>query len=235
MADEQMDEDMAYGDRTRRLIEDVFDRGASRAVVLMRHSAREYAPDRHDLLNPLTEEGRGWARDLGTALPKSLTLRAYASPPHRCMETAELILAGHEQAGGKVTRHRPLEALGVFYALDQMKMWQAMRGAGGLVPFVSSWLEGRVPTDAIMRAEVASRILIDVLAAKLAAPVATAQLDVCVSHDMTLYLMRTLLLGEPLEGPPVAYLDGIVLFEEAGDLKLKGLTGAEVTLPRDGD
>jgi hypothetical protein len=151
------------------------------------------------------------------------------------METAELILAGHEQAGGEVTRHRPLEALGVFYALDQMKMWQAMRGAGGLVPFVSSWLEGRVPADAIMHAEVASRILIDVLAAKLDTPVASAQLDVCVSHDMTLYLMRTLLLGEPLEGPPVAYLDGIVLFEEAGDLKLKGLTGAEVTLPRDGD
>ncbi|MGD8415539.1 MAG: histidine phosphatase family protein [Pseudomonadales bacterium] len=235
MADEQMDEHVPYGDKTLRLIEGVLDRGASRAVVLMRHSAREYAPDRHDLLNPLTEEGRGWAHDLGAALPKALTLRAYASPPHRCMETAELILAGHEQAGGEVTRHRPLEALGVFYALDQMKMWQAMRGAGGLVPFVSSWLEGRVPADAIMHAEVASRILIDVLAAKLDTPVASAQLDVCVSHDMTLYLMRTLLLGEPLEGPPVAYLDGIVLFEEAGDLKLKGLTGAEVTLPRDGD
>ena len=43
------------------------------------------------------------------------------------METAELVLAGHESGGGNVTRHRPLEALGVFYALDQMKMWQGMR------------------------------------------------------------------------------------------------------------
>jgi len=211
------------------MLEAVFGRGVRRAVVLMRHSAREYAPDRHDLLNPLTEEGRRWARELGGALPKHLTVRAYASPPHRCMETAELVLAGHEAGGGAVTRHRPLEALGVFYALDQMKMWQGMR-AEGMIPYLGGWFEGRVPRDALMPADLASRLLLRVLAEKLRSAVAEDQLDVCVSHDMTLYLMRGMLLGEPPASTEVAYLDGLVLFEENGALRLRGLSGAEMTV-----
>ncbi len=224
----------AFGAATLAMLEAVYGRGVRRAVVLMRHSAREYAPDRHDLLNPLTEEGRRWARQLGEALPKHLTVRAYASPPHRCMETAELVLAGHESGGGNVTRHRPLEALGVFYALDQMKMWQGMRSAG-MIPYLGSWFAGEVPRDALMPAAVASRLLLRVLTEKLRSPVAEHQLDVCVSHDMTLYLMRSMLLGVPLTEADVAYLDGLVLFEEAGALKLRGLSGVEMTVAEGDD
>lgn len=223
-----------YGAATVALLEEVYGRGVNRAVVLMRHSAREYAPDTHDLLNPLTGEGRVWARALGEALPKHLTVRAYASPPHRCMETAELVLAGHESRGGAVTRHRPLEALGVFYALDQMKMWQGMRAAG-MVPYLQSWFEGRVPADALMPAAVASRLLLRVLGEKLRSPVAEHQLDVCVSHDMTLYLMRGMLLGVPPAAADVAYLDGLVLFEAQGALRLRGLSGLEVTVTEGDD
>jgi len=200
-----------------------------RAVVLVRHSAREYAPARHDLLTPLTEEGRLWARRLGEELPKHLTGRAYASPPHRCMETAELVLAGHEARGGAVTRHRPLEALGVFYALDQLKLWQGMRSVG-MIPYLTGWFEGRVQPDALMPAHVASRLLLSVLAEKLRSPVAEDQLDVCVSHDMTLHLMRSALLGVPPFACDVAYLDGLALFETEGELRLRGLNGDEVTV-----
>lgn len=86
-----------------------------------------------------------------------------------------------------------------------------------------------------MPADVASRLLLRVLAEKLRSPVAERQLDVCVSHDMTLYLMRSALLGVPLSEPDVAYLDGVVLFEEGGALKLRGLCGSEVTLSGEGD
>jgi len=223
----------SYGTETAALLESVFARGVKRAVVLMRHSAREYAPDRHDLLNPLTEEGRLGARRFGEALPKHVTVRAYASPPDRCMETAALVLAGHEAGGGAITRHRPLEALGVFYALDQIKMWQGMRAAG-MIPYLDSWFEGRVPADALMPAQVASRLLLTVLTEKLRSPVAEHHLDVCISHDMTLYLMRTMLLHVPPGAGDVAYLDGMVLFEEDGALKLRGLAGVEMTVP-DGD
>ena len=210
-----------YGGRTATLVNELYEEGVDRALLLLRHSAREYVDGRHDLDNPLTDAGRHYAERLGAALPKGATVRAYASPPHRCMETAERMLAGHEAGGGAVTRHRPQEALGVFYALDQMKLWQAMREAGGLVPYVEGWIAGTIGPDIMIPAETAARLLLAVLAEKLQNPVADRHLDVCVSHDMTLYLMRTVLLGVPLAAQPVAYLDGLVLFPRAGKLILR--------------
>ena len=81
-----------YGDATRELVRSVFEEGASHAALLMRHSAREFAPGRHDLENPLTDEGRELARQLGVGLPKNVLLRGYASPAERCLETAERML-----------------------------------------------------------------------------------------------------------------------------------------------
>lgn len=215
-----------YGDATVLLLDRVLERGVTHAVALMRHSAREFVPGRHDLLNPLTEEGRQLARGLGERLPKHLTLRAYASPPERCMETAALILEGHRGAGGAVTRHRPLEALGVFYALDQMKMWKSMDSSGGLVPFLQSWVRGEVSADAMMPPDLAARMLLRVLADKIRAPVAERQLDLCISHDMTLYLLRDRLLGEGFDGPEVRFLDALVLYEEGGELWMTSHHGA---------
>jgi broad specificity phosphatase PhoE len=154
---------------------------------------------------------------LGARLPKQATLRGYASPPVRCMDTAELVLAGHREGGGTATRHRPVEGFGVFYALDQMKMWKSMAAAGGLVPFVQRWARGDVPADAMMPADVAARLILQLMHARLGDPVASHQLDVCVSHDMTLYLLREVLLDEPADGPEVRFLDSLVLYESAGD------------------
>ena len=202
------------------MVERVRGRGVAHSVVLMRHSAREFAPGRHDLENPLTDEGRLLARSLGARLPKSLTLRAYASPPARCMETAALVLEGHREDGGVVTRHRPMEGLGVFYALDQMKMWKGMDAAGGLVPYLDAWVRGDVPADAMMPARLAADLVLGVMAEKLRQPVADHQLDLCVTHDMTLYLLREVLLGEPAAGPPVSFLDALVLYRDSCGLWL---------------
>jgi broad specificity phosphatase PhoE len=215
-----------YGDATARLLNDVLAERASHAVALIRHSAREFAPGRHDLENPLTPEGRDLARRLGERLPKHVTLRGYASPPARCMDTAELVLAAHREAGGAATRHRPVEGLGVFYALDQMKMWKNMSAAGGLVPFVQSWVRGAAPADAMIPADVAARLVLRIMHAKLAEPVSQPQLDLCVSHDMTLYLLREVLLDEPADGPEVRFLDALVLYEADGDLWLTSHHGA---------
>lgn len=192
----------------------------------MRHSAREFAPDRHDLENPLTAEGRALALDLGARLPRSSTLRAYASPPERCMETAALVLEGHRRKGGAVTRHRPLEALGVFYALDQMKMWKLMSEAGGLVPFLDAWIRDDIPGDVMIPARLAAELIQRVLTDKLRQPVADEQLDLCVSHDMTLYLVREMLLDEPAADAEVGFLDALMLYESAGALWLTSHHGS---------
>ena len=200
------------GDDSVELINGVFAEGADHVAVLLRHSAREFNRDIHDLLNPLTGAGRSLCERFGARLDKTLTLRGYASPAQRCLETAELIMSAHRAGGGSATRCRPVEGLGVFYVLDQMKMWQIMQKAGGMVGFLQAWIDGAVPDDAIMPPELAARLVLRVLTGKLAKPVAKPQLDICVSHDFTLHLVRNRLLGEPADGPEVEFLDALVAY-----------------------
>ncbi len=201
-----------YGDATLEQVEAMADDGCNHMVLLMRHSAREFNPDVHDLENPLTDEGRELSQRLGRKLPKAYTLRGYASPAERCVETAQLCLDGHAAEGGSVTRVRPVEGLGVFYVLDQMKMYRVMRDVGTLPQFVSAWSESTIPEDAMIPAQNAAQILMRVVTEKLNQPVAEKQIDVCVSHDLSLYLVRDRLLRESSEQGPVEFLDALVAF-----------------------
>ena len=244
-----------YGDAALAMIGDDLAAGVDHAAVLLRHSARTFEPGLHDLDNQLTDEGRALCRRFGRRLPRNLTLRAYSSPVQRCLDTAQLILQAHQAAGGSITRHRPVEALGAFYVLDQMKMWRGMETAGGVVSYLQSWMAGAVPADAMMPAHWAARLVLRGLSEKLtrpdlstargrspgtqadsgggldprsgktAAPVARPQLDLHVSHDMTLYLLRAVLLGEPADGPPVAFLDGLLAWRAQGTLWLQSHHG----------
>jgi len=229
----------ACGDATLELIEQAFARGATHVAVLMRHSAREFVPGRHDLLNPLTDEGRALARRMGERLPKAALVRAYSSPADRCMETAALLLAGHEGGGGRTTRHRAVEALGVFYVLDQMRMYKSMTEAAGQVRervdvevrgFLDRWFDGEIGSDVMMPAELAARLVANVVAAKLEQPVARPQLDLCVSHDMTLYLVRARLLGLRPAAAEVNFLDGLVFYSGPDGLTLAAADGSRVAL-----
>ena len=203
-----------FGVRTNALVERVRGTGVDSMTLLMRHSAREYAPGRHDLENPLTEAGRQFARDFGLRLAPELTLRAYASPVARCIDTADLIHAAQLERGGRGAGGcRPVEALGVFYVLDQMRMFKALSAnENGLPGFVQTWIRGQVPDDVLMAPRAAAATLTKLLARRLAGRDEGPALDLCVSHDITLYLMRDVLLAlDPTTGP-VRYLDGIALW-----------------------
>ena len=201
-----------YGDATLAQVEAMANEGCTHMVLLMRHSAREFNPDVHDLENPLTDEGRELSQRLGRQLPKAYTLRGYASPAGRCVETAQLCLDGHAAEGGSSTRVRPVEGLGVFYVLDQMKMYRVMRGMGSLQQFVSAWSDRAIPQDALIPAQEAARILMMVVSEKLSQSVAEKQIDVCVSPDLSLYLVRDRLLSESPDQGPVEFLDALLAF-----------------------
>jgi len=208
---------MQPGESTASLVNDVAATGAEHIVLLMRHSAREYEPGRHDLLNPLTDEGRDLARALGEQLPKSHLIRGYTSPAERCVETAALIMAAHKAGGGETSRNRIVEGLGVFYVLDQMKMFMGMQAAGGLVPFQRRWFAGEIAADILMPAKTAAGLLGRLIETKLAETPDAPQLDILVSHDFTLYLIKHLLLGQDADRyPDVIYLDGIAFFQRDG-------------------
>ena len=209
----------AYGDRTLAVLDSLETAGATRAALIMRHSAREYVAGRHDLANPLTDAGRAYARNFGERLGSAWALRAYSSPAGRCVETAELICQGQNASPG--ARVRPVEALGVFYALDQQRMFKAMSEIRMNLPnFVAAWQAGDLAEDIMMNAEQAAMTLLRLLWVRLRArPEGGGQalLDVHVSHDLTLYLLRAVAGAlAPSEDAPVRYLDGLVLFEADG-------------------
>ena len=216
-----------YGDATIETVRDVVASGVDHVALLTRHSAREFNRNVHDLVNPLTDEGRDLARRLGERLPKSHTLRGYASPPERCIETAQLALLGHAAKGGEVTRVRPVEGLGVFYVLDQMKMFRALEKLDGLAPFVERWVAGELPRDALVPADQAARLVLDIVAAKLDQPVAGKQIDLCVTHDLTVYLVRDRLLGTRPDDGPVEFLDALAVYRRDGRLFMRGQVGPE--------
>lgn len=208
---------MTPGETTLELVEQLTNEGVDHIVLLMRHSAREYAPGKHDLLNPLTDEGRDFARELGKRLPKGLVLRGYTSPAERCVETAGLIMSGHEAAGGQILRNRVVEALGVFYVLDQIKMFMAMRDAGGIVNFLQRWFDGGIARDILMPAHLAARLVGGVAKEKLSQTGKDPQLDLLVSHDFTLYTIKDQLLRQGTNRyPDVHYLDGVAFFNREG-------------------
>jgi broad specificity phosphatase PhoE len=215
------DDGFPYGERTTVLVDGLAAEGVTRMSLLMRHSAREYAPGRHDLENPLTERGRALARSFGARLPADWVIRAYASPAPRCLDTAELIHAAHLEVGGRGSGgSRPVEGLGVFYVLDQMRMFKALSvAAEGMHGFVAAWLAGRVSADIVLPPATAAAALVDLLVARLRDQPHEPALDLCVSHDLTLYLLRGQLLGRtPSAQDPVRYLDGVVFFERGGDV-----------------
>ena len=208
---------MTPGETTLELVEQLTNEGVDHIVLLMRHSAREYAPGKHDLLNPLTDEGRDFAREVGKRLPKDLIVRGYTSPAERCVETAGLIMSGHEAGGGQILRNRVVEALGVFYVLDQIKMFMAMRDAGGIVSFLQRWFDGGIARDILMPADLAARLVGGVAKEKLSQAGDHPQLDLLVSHDFTLYTIKDQLLKQGTHRyPDVHYLDGIAFFNRDG-------------------
>ena len=219
-----------YGQATAQLVNQVFEAGAKRAVVLMRHSARTFDRNIHDLLNPLTDHGRELSRNFGAALPKQARIRGYASPPERCMETAQLAIAQHIEGGGEGLRTRPVEALGVFYALDQQKMWKGLSQAQGLADYVGQWFAGDVPADAMMPAPLAVDMVLRSLIPKLQTDDDQPHIDLCVTHDMTIFTMRHGVGLEPTTGPNVEFLDGLVLTEEEGRFVMRSTHGGEVAL-----
>lgn len=214
-----------YGDATIELARELAASGVAHMVLLMRHSAREFNPNVHDLVNPLTDEGRDLARRFGELLPKGHTLRGYASPPERCLETAQLALLGHASKGGATTRVRPVEGLGVFYVLDQMKMFRAMGEAGGLDGFVDSWMAGKQPKDMVMPAGIAARLVLDICTSKLDGAMAARQVDLCVSHDLTVHVVRDQLLRQPPASGAVEFLDAIAVYRRDGQLLLQSSLG----------
>ena len=71
-----------------------------------------------------------------------------------------------------------------------------------------------------MPPQLAANLVCHVLAGRLDSPIGDRTLDVCVTHDLTVHLVREALLGQVADMAPVEFLDALVIYREGGQLML---------------
>ena len=204
------------------LIDTLHSLTAHRTVAaVMRHAARHPIIDpREPLAAELTTEGEQAAEAFGSKITGFDHLRLFHSPVKRCQQTAECVAAGAARAGVAVELIGPQPELGVAYILNQVETGR-LSGVHG-EHFVRLWFTNQVPGEIIERAPAIIRRKVAYVAARLHEPAAVAgrRLDLHVSHDWNVIMLRELLLGVRHEEAGWAhFLDGVAFTAEAEKLR----------------
>ncbi|WP_408622811.1 histidine phosphatase family protein [Desulfosudis oleivorans] len=182
----------------------------------MRHSARRYAE--HPAGEPfmeLTEEGKEIAHAWGKALPPGAPVSFFSSFIGRCIETAYLIDKGHVAAGGQ-TRHTVIEeTLSPYYVRNAHRFLEVCKT---LSDFFTQWFAGRISPEIIDHpSDIAGRMAGFWHHRLDTGSTGEKTVDICITHDWNLFVAREYLLGLAHDAHgDVAYLDGVVVFEEKG-------------------
>jgi hypothetical protein len=163
----------------------------------------------------LTPAGIEAAARLGHALSSRYKrIRLFHSPVLRCAQTAQSICEGAGPAGASATVHGPRNCLGGSYLLYPTA---ALPLADELRPkFVRTWFSGGLPPAIIKPFAQSLAEHTEYILAELGTSQAPASMDVHVTHDWNLMVLREGIFGIRYEevGWP-DYLDGVVLHEAA--------------------
>ncbi len=205
------------GAETRQLVETMINNGMERGLVVLRHSARHYDMD-NPLNEPfmgLTEDGKQLAYQWTRSLPPGLCLNFFSSFIGRCIETAYLMDKGYVAAGGRTVSNMLEPSLSPFYVRDALQLYETYLKGGEFLP---TWLNGAVPADIIDPPEQVAKTMSDFWAKRLSNNDVPGQVDICITHDWNLYVLRWHFLKVSLEkGGKVDYLDGMIVFKEKKD------------------
>jgi hypothetical protein len=212
--------DTDAGKETIRLVHDLHKTGASKFSIILRHSLRHYDDKIHmEPFMGLTEQGKDQCVKIGMGLPRGMTLRLFSSHFGRCIETAYLMDQGYLAGGGDTKRNQLVRELSPFYVNDFEKALETITTLA-LAGFIRSWIEGEFSPDILMDArEVADRIFF--CAIRGLTETGENNIDVLVTHDWNMYLLKEFGLGLTHEDHgEVDFLEGVVLFEKEGEIYL---------------
>jgi hypothetical protein len=190
------------------------------AAAFLRHAKRFPITDESEpTLAEITPEGAASAEALGAAIRGFDCVRIFHSPVKRCRQTAECIARGLAAAGVPVEVAGPEDALGIDYILD-------LKEAGRLTVkhgdhFVRLWFTGQIPATVVRAAEEIAVRKLAHLTQRLQDPCARGRrLDLHVSHDWNIIILRELMLGVCHEQAGwLDFLDGVAFVPESGGLR----------------
>jgi broad specificity phosphatase PhoE len=209
----------AFGSQTLNTIKHLQKQGINKMAVIMRHSERHY-----DLDNPagepfmnLTEKGKDLSLNFGEQLPPGMAVRAFSSFIGRCIETAYLIDKGYTSKGGKTNSNSVEFFLSPFYAKNPAEILKTFLKSGSL-SFVRSWLDGEFSSKVIDDPKDSAQKIVGFAKEHLAQSLEN-HINISITHDWNLYLVKEIFLGLKHEDAgAVEYLEGVVLYAHNNDL-----------------
>jgi hypothetical protein len=192
---------------------------ADRVAMIIRHADRHEIPSNRmndSLKVGLTEKGFEEARCFGSSLPRYSSYRVFHSPAKRCVETAEMIAEGLIDQGQKVA---PIEEdwnLCAPYIKDERCFIEASRLGNS---FIRSWFSGQINDQWVHGTRDSARTLLAPIIRKLNGQ--RTGMDIHVSHDWDIMLLRETLLGLKHEEIGwLNYLDGLVFIPDRDKIKV---------------
>ncbi len=204
----------------RELLATLSTLSANRAAAVLRHAARHPIVDpRAPLAAELTEAGHRDAEAFGASIQDFDRVRLFHSPVKRCQQTAESIASGAARAGLSVELVGGRPELGVAYILDQVETGR-LSGLHG-EHFVRLWFTGQVTDNLILPPAGIAKRKLAFLREKLSEPATGGRrLDLHISHDWNVIILRELLLGVRHEEAGWApFLDGVAFTTDAESLR----------------
>jgi len=182
----------------------------SAAAAIMRHAERFPIADPADpTLAEITPRGAAAAEAFGARITGFDCVRIFHSPIKRCQQTAECIARGVASAGLAVDFDGPQAILGIDYIRDLVEVGRLSVQHSNA--FVRHWFAGEFPETVIQPATQIAASKLDWITGRLSDPgVRGRRLDLHVSHDWNVIVLRELMLGVCHEDTGwLTFLDGI--------------------------
>lgn len=206
---------------------------ADAVAAMLRHAARYPIADPTDPTQAeLTPEGAQSAVAFGTRIRGFGQVRLFHSPVKRCRQTAECIARGAGAAGLAVDLVGAQEELGIDYIFDLPEAGRLTAQHGEHL--VRLWFSGQVAPTVLRPARAIATDKLGYLAARLREPVTHGRrLDLHISHDWNILILRELMLGVRHEDTGwLEFLDGVVFTAMAERLRaVYRQTNTEQPLP----
>jgi len=189
---------------------------AGHAAAFLRHAERyPIADPTRPTEAELTPAGMAAAQRFGARLTSRARVRLFHSPVKRCRQTAEGIARGATAAGVAVEWGGPQDVLGVDYIGDLAEAGRLTVLHGN--HFIRLWFTGRIPETVVRPAVEIATAKLAYLDERLQDPApAGGRLDLHVSHDWNVIILRELMLGVRHEETGwLEFLDGLAFASPA--------------------
>jgi len=178
----------------------------SKIVLILRHSHRISSKDAEKLAKlRLTPQGHEIAKILGSLLPKERPIRLFHSIVKRCEETAENILRGFKEKGGKGELKGVLDALYDIGTDGIYIIKKAVEHAGQ--KFLNHWAAGLYPPNKIKTLSSYSKESAFEIW-KLLDNAPENGIDIHISHDLSIMGFRLGWFGLPAQDWWVSFMGG---------------------------